>query len=72
MSFHLAPINLQIHLLGIGLELITLAQVQHCLMETWLLRMGIARFQTLLIVQNRIQELVLIRRRVRYLRRKVI
>lgn len=72
MSFHQAPIDLQIHHLGIGLELITLAQVQYCLMETWLRRKAIVRFQTLLIVRNRIQELVLIRRRVRYLRGKVI
>jgi len=54
MSFHQAPIDLQIHRLGIGLELITLAQIQHCLMETWLRRKGITRFQTLLIVRNRI------------------
>ena len=35
MSFHLGPIGLQIHRLGIGLELIILAQVRHYLMETW-------------------------------------
>ena len=35
MSFHQGPIGLQIHRLGIGLELIILAQVQRYLMETW-------------------------------------
>jgi len=54
MSSHQGLTDLQIHRLGIGSELKTLAQVQHYLMETWLHRKEIVRFQTHLIVRNRI------------------